>query len=171
MHAMVQGRRGLLLAASLMLVGCAVPPRTLERTAGDAYWSGRLALQVEDAPSQSFSATFELRGSAERGELALYSPLGSTVAQLRWQPGEAWLSTGGQTQRYASMDALTSAATGTALPLPALFDWLIGRAAEVPGWQADLSRVPQGRLLASRSMPLPRAELRLVFETETKAPP
>jgi outer membrane lipoprotein LolB len=166
----VIGRRRLLLATALVMAGCAAPPRTLDRTTGDAYWSGRLALQVDDAPSQSFSATFELRGSAERGELALYSPLGSTVAQLRWQPGGAWLTSGGQAQRYESMDDLTAAATGTALPLPALFEWLAGRDADVPGWQADLSRLADGRLVARRSMPLPRAELRLVFDAETKAP-
>jgi outer membrane lipoprotein LolB len=50
------------------------------------------------------------------------------------------------------------------LPIAALFDWLAGRPAEVPGWQADLSGHAQGRLLAQRSLPAPVAVLRIVLE-------
>lgn len=156
-------RRGLLLAAVLGLSACALPPRAPD-TGGRPYWNGRLALQVEDNQSQSFSAGFELRGGAKAGELALYSPLGATLAQLRWAPGTAELLADGQRRQYPSIEALTQEATGTALPLAALFDWLQGRPADVPGWQADLSRIADGRLSASRSMPLPRAELRVVLQ-------
>lgn len=160
---MSASRRSLLLAAALGLSACALPPRAPD-SAGQPYWNGRLALQVEDQPSQSFTAGFELRGGAEAGELALYSPLGATLAQLRWAPGMAELQADGRRRQYPSIEALTQEATGTALPLAALFDWLQGRPAEVPGWRADLSRVADGRLLASRSMPLPRAELRVVLQ-------
>ena len=156
-------RRTLLLGCVLALAGCAMPPRGAE-TPGQPYWSGRLGLQVHGEPPQSFSAGFELRGRPEAGELALYSPLGATLAQLRWAPGLAELQAEGQRRQYDSIDTLTREATGTALPLTALFAWLDGRPAEVPGWQADLSRIADGRLVAQRSMPLPTAELRVVLQ-------
>jgi outer membrane lipoprotein LolB len=157
-----RARRLALLAAVLALTACALPPRAPQDPA-QPNWNGRLALQVEGVQSQSFSASFELRGSAERGELALYTPLGATAAQLQWQPGAAILKANGEERRYASVEALSADATGTPLPLAALFDWLAGRAAEVPGWQADLSRVADGRLTARRISPTPPAELRIVF--------
>lgn len=160
--ALHRARRAMLLAGVLALTACAVPPRVMQDPARPA-WNGRLALQVEDAPSQSFSASFELRGSAERGEFALFTPLGSIAAQLRWEPGSAVLNADGRERRYASMADLSADATGTPLPLAALFEWLAGRAADVPGWEADLSRVADGRLTARRSMPTPPAELRIVF--------
>ncbi|KQP14279.1 outer membrane lipoprotein LolB [Pseudorhodoferax sp. Leaf267] len=155
-------RRAVLLAGVLALSACALPPRTVQ-DADQGMWSGRLALQVEGEQAQSFSASFELRGSPERGELSLFTPLGATAAQLRWEPGTAWLRADGRERRYASIEDLSADATGTPLPLAALFDWLAGRAADVPGWQADLSRVADGRISARRSMPLPTAELRIVF--------
>ncbi|WP_326536395.1 outer membrane lipoprotein LolB [Pseudorhodoferax sp.] len=156
-------RRVLLLALAASLSACALPPRA-PAAAGEPYWNGRLALQVDGDKPQSFSAGFELRGTPQAGELSLYSPLGATLAQLRWAPGTAELQADGRRRQYPSIDALTEDATGTALPLPALFAWLDGRAAEVPGWQADLSRIADGRLVARRSMPLPTAELRIVLQ-------
>src|SRR5687768_10237381 len=87
--------------ALALLAGCASPPRT----AGPADpvtgpWSGRLALQVEDQASQSFSASFELKGTARSGELALFSPLGGTLAVLAWQPGVATLNANGQARQF-----------------------------------------------------------------------
>jgi outer membrane lipoprotein LolB len=156
-------RRALLLAAALGLSACALPPRAPD-TAGQSYWNGRLGLQVDGDKPQSFSAGFELRGAPQAGELSLYSPLGATLAQLRWAPGMAELQADGQRREYPSIDALTQEATGTALPLPALFAWLDGQPADVPGWQADLSRIADGRLIARRSAPLPTAELRIVLQ-------
>lgn len=160
-------RRGLLLAtASLALSGltaCALPPRK-SADAGQPSWSGRLALQVEGDQRNSFSAGFELLGTAQAGELSLYSPLGATLAQLRWSPGMAELVAEGKRREYPSIEALTQEATGTALPLAALFAWLAGHAADVPGWQADLSRIADGRLQARRSDPLPVADLRIVLQ-------
>ncbi|MBS0509283.1 MAG: outer membrane lipoprotein LolB, partial [Proteobacteria bacterium] len=45
---------------SALLAACAQPPRPASGAAD--HWSGRLALQVEDAAAQSFSAGFELQG-------------------------------------------------------------------------------------------------------------
>ena len=122
-----------------------------------------MAIKVEDQPAQSFSAGFELRGSAQIGELSLLSPLGNTVAQLSWQPQSATLRTGGNEQRNcASLEALMQAATGTAIPVAALFDWLNGVAAPVEGWEVDLSQWAKGRVVARRRQPV--TELRLAMD-------
>jgi outer membrane lipoprotein LolB len=150
--------------APLWLVGCAQPSlRAPDPSRG--YWRGRLALRV-DAPSEptSFFANFELSGAADTGELLLSSPIGTTLAQLRWSPQSALLRNNGQTRAFDSLDALAIEATGTAIPIAALFEWLQGRAAPADGWQADLTQLPAGRLLARRAQPAPAAELRLILE-------
>jgi outer membrane lipoprotein LolB len=123
-----------------------------------------MSLRVDSAPPQSFSALFDLRGSARIGELQLTSPIGSTLGLARWSPGEALLQNGSDIRRFDSVEALIEAATGAAIPVEALFGWLQGREQPVAGWKADLSQVGAGRLQATRSMPQPGAELRIVFE-------
>ena len=150
------------IATAMVLAGCATPTRPSEPAA--AFWSGRLALQVDQQPSQSFSALFELRGNARAGGLTLTSPIGSVLAELVWQPGQATLRSGGLTRQFTSVADLAREATGTAIPLEALFDWLAGVQATVPGWQADLSELAQGRLRARRSEPAPAADLRIALE-------
>lgn len=149
-----------------LLAGCASPQRTppQEALSERTFWSGRLALQVEGQAAQSFSSAFELQGNAERGELSLFSPLGSVLAQLQWAPGLAKLQNSGHTSTSDSLDALLIQATGTAIPAQALFSWLRGLEATVPGWQADLHAIDQGRLVATRHAPTPQAILRIAFE-------
>jgi outer membrane lipoprotein LolB len=153
-------------AAALVLAGCASPGRQAATvgTEGRSAWSGRLSLRIDSEPAQSFAALFELRGGPEQGELVLTSPIGSTLAQLQWSPGEAFLKNGNETRRYASVAALAEAATGAAIPIDALFGWLDGRQQAVPGWRADLGGTSSGRLQARRESPLPAADLRIVFE-------
>jgi outer membrane lipoprotein LolB len=151
--------------ALALLAGCASPPRAtgpVDPVTGP--WSGRLALQVQDQASQSFSASFELKGTARSGELALFSPLGGTLAVLAWQPGAATLNSNGRTRQFDSVDALVAHVTGAAIPVAALFDWLRGIDTPVPGWHADLSQLAQGRVAAKRHEPTPEADLRLVLE-------
>ena len=150
--------------AIAVLAGCASPPRTAQVEPAAGPWSGRLALQVKDNPSQSFSAAFELRGNAQAGELSLSTPIGSTFAVLAWTPGLATLRRNGQTEQFASVEDLAARATGSAIPLAALFDWLRGIDTPVPGWRADLSQLGQGRLVALRLEPLPETDLRVIFE-------
>ncbi len=123
-----------------------------------------MALRIESEPEQNFAALFELRGTAETGELTLTSPIGSTLAALRWAPGEAVLNDGSRTRRFDSVDLLIQAATGATIPVGALFSWLEGRDVQVSGWKAELGQLAQGQLQASREAPLPRANLRVVFE-------
>jgi outer membrane lipoprotein LolB len=150
------------LVAATLLSACATPPRTA--LPGEAVWSGRLSLQVDSAPPQSFSAGFDLRGAPAAGELQLTSPLGTTLATVVWTPQSAELRQGGQVTRRGSLDELTTELSGTAVPVAALFGWLRGEQGEVPGWHADLSRQAEGRVSARRSEPLPTAELRVIFQ-------
>ena len=157
--------RGLLAGAAMVMTGCAVAPRTPpEERLPNAFWTGRLALAIESDPPQSFSAAFELKGNARSGELSLYSPLGSTLAVMQWDPSSATLRSNGGAQNFPSLDALVLRATGAPIPVPALFDWLGGTATEVEGWHADLSGLSNGRLAAGRLQPLPRIQLRIAIE-------
>lgn len=151
------------LLCAVLLAGCAAPPRT-PTAPGVQAWSGRLALTVEGQANQSFSAGFELKGAPESGELTLTNPLGGTVAVLAWAPGNATLRANGNVRQFPSVEALALEATGSELPLGALFDWLAGKPTPVAGWEADVTQVAEGRLRARRSTPPPAADLRVVFE-------
>lgn len=149
----------------MVLAGCASPPRTAgPADAQTGQWSGRLALTVKGSQSQSFSAGFELNGHAAAGDLTLFTPLGGTLAVLAWAPGSATLRSNGQNREFPSVEALVAHATGSAIPVAALFDWLRGTDTRVPGWQADLSQLQEGRLRARRFDPPPSADLRVVLE-------
>ena len=63
------------------------------------------------------------------------------------------------------MAHLTEETTGAALPMDAMFDWLEGRPTLSPGWQADLSALNQGSLVAKRTSPEPFVILRIKLDT------
>ncbi len=158
-------RRALLRAAAgtsvLAAAGCALTPPA---SSGGPRWSGRLSLQVQGRDDGSFSAGFDLQGSPAQGELSLSTPLGGTAALLQWAPGQASLRAPGQPARVASsLDDLLAQALGTAIPVAALFDWLVGIPTPAAGWQADLSQHAAGRLRARR-LAAPAADLRIVLE-------
>ena len=157
-------RAGLSLAlAALLLAGCAHPVRPPEQRPAQ-FWSGRLALQVEESQSQSFAAAFELEGSPQTGELKLFSPLGGTLARLAWSPGSATLNSGSKSEQFDSLETLAAKATGTPIPVAALFDWLRGVNTAASGWEADLSQLAEGRLRARRVSPPPAADLRVALD-------
>lgn len=149
-------------ALVLALSGCALTPPAAPATG--PRWSGRLALQVEGRSDSGFTASFELRGSPREGELALYTPLGASAALLQWTAGRATLRAPGQPARVASsLDDLVAQATGTEIPVAALFDWLAGIPTAAGGWQADLSQHASGRLRARR-LAGPAVNLRILLE-------
>lgn len=150
------------LVTVALLAACATPQRAA--LPGEERWSGRLAMTVQSDPPQSFSAGFELRGTPAAGELQLTSPLGTSIATVVWLPGSAEMRQGGQVTRRGSLDELTTELSGTPVPVAALFGWLRGQAGEVQGWQADLTRQPEGRITARRMSPVPTAELRVVVQ-------
>ena len=171
-----------LLAAVVCIGGCANPDKSPEISpqfgkaalAGPATGSymGRMSLKIDSVDPQAlgpqqgqfFSASFALAGNASTGQLTLTSPLGSVLAEMNWTESKAQLRANGELRSFNSLDALIFHATGAAIPLASLFSWLAGVEAQAPGWQADLSRLSNGRLVARRLEPLPTAELRLVLE-------
>ena len=158
-----------MLALALALVACATPrqdaiPAGVQRD----HWAGRMSVRVESDPVQSFSASFELRGSAAQGQLALYSPIGSTVAEMHWSNTPAHLRTAdGKRLTFESLDALTRQAIGTELPVASIFSWLSGLQADTGGWVADLQEHARGRLIARRLQPAPAVEMRLILDQTT----
>jgi outer membrane lipoprotein LolB len=129
----------------------------------DTHWQGRLAVKVFTKPVQAFTANFELQGRADRGELVLISPLGTTLAHMEWTPDSATLVAEGKQQHFDSLQALAIATTGTDLPVASLFAWLQGRADEALGWQADLSELANGRLGAHHLEEV-QAELKIILD-------
>ena len=159
------GRRRVLalaLSSVLLAAGCATP--RLTPMDANAYWSGRMAIQVLKDPPDSLSAGFELQGSAQAGEMVLLSPIGTTLARLEWTPQGARLTQGQQQVDSPSLQRLGARLTGTELPIAALFEWLAGRPAEAPGWQVNLSAHAQGRISAERREPSPGAVLRIALD-------
>ncbi len=152
---------GWLVLCALWLAGCAQPmPST---PAEESSWTGRIALQIDGQASQSFSAMFELRGTAQAGGLVLLSPFGNRMAQLDWKDGHAQLVSGQDTRTSDSLDTLLQDVTGTRIPVTALFSWLKGTQASATGWQADLTGIADGRLTARRDDPQPTATLRIAL--------
>jgi outer membrane lipoprotein LolB len=91
-------------------------------------------------PERSFSADFELRGSAQAGELLISGPFGATAARAQWAPGMARLDGPQGEVVAADLSTLAERALGAALPIGALFDWLNGR----PWPEAPASALPDG---------------------------
>jgi outer membrane lipoprotein LolB len=133
-------------------------------SAPGADFSGRLAIQVLKDPPESLSASFELQGSAQSGQMLLLSPIGTTLARLQWQPEFARLEQGQQQIDSSSLQQLATQLTGTELPILALFEWLAGRSATAAGWQVDLSQHAQGRITAERRLPTPATVLRIALD-------
>lgn len=158
------GLAAALLAGAALLSGCATPRAPQP---GDAEaLAGRLSVQVaahQGQPARSVNSAFELRGSAQRGELVLTSPLGTTLARAHWAPGRAELESSDGKRRYPDLDSLAADTLGEALPLAALFDWLRGRAwAGAPntrveggfeqlGWRVATDRLADGFVTATRA--------------------
>lgn len=162
-----------LLSATVLGAACAHktkargpndPQNGEQTTAPPAYWAGRISLQIQSEPPQAFYASFELKGQADDGELVLISPLGSILGMMRWTSLEATLEQGGNIRRFASTAELLAQATGAAVPVSALFDWLAGINTTAPGWVANLSQQDNGRISAKRSFPAPQAQLRIVLD-------
>jgi outer membrane lipoprotein LolB len=146
----------------VLLTACATPQPQISAPGPD--FSGRLAVQVLKDPPESLSASFELQGSAQSGQMLLLSPIGTTLARLQWQPGLARLEQGQQQIDSSSLQQLATQLTGTELPILALFEWLAGRPTDAAGWQVDLTQHAQGRISAERRLPAPATLLRIALD-------
>ncbi len=157
-------RFGCVLLA-LILSACATSTKTKMPTVETSQeWSGRISLQVQSNPPQQLNASFALQGGAQKGQLDVFSPFGTTLATLQWTPQEAVLHQGNQQQRFASITVLTERLTGAQLPMTELFDWLNGQPTAVEGWQTDVSQLGSGWLIATRTSPAPGVLLKIKLD-------
>ena len=153
---------------AMVLAACASVRPPVEGVTTDVL-SGRLSVRVDgvgSAAPRSMSAAFELEGDPAAGRFGLVTPLGTMLAQARWQPGQVVLATPQGETRYADLDSLTREMLGESLPVAALFDWLRGRpwpgAASVAtrppaetgfeqlGWSVNLARFDEAWVSARR---------------------
>lgn len=161
---MTRRRLGAAAAACAVLAACAhvpAPPGDVDR------FEGRLSVQVTGDSERSFSAGFELAGSAEEGRMVLTTPLGMQAAQADWSAQSVRLRSGRGERFFPDLDSLSREALGESMPLPlgAMFDWLHGRpwaravsverrgGFEQLGWAVDVSRRAEGWVLAQRLGP------------------
>ena len=129
----------------------------------DGSFNGAPAIMPLVLPTQEFSGQMHLMIGDIRVDL-IEANIHSDDATVVWLPGSAEMRQGGQVTRRGSLDELTTELSGTPVPVAALFGWLRGQSSDVPGWQADLSRQPEGRITARRTSPEPTAELRVVVQ-------
>jgi len=155
---------GVILFAIFLIAGCTHSTGATGQNVIKNSWQGRLALWVDSEPPQSFAAAFELTGTAQAGELKLYTPIGTTLALLTWSRESALLRANGEVRSFDSLDALALQATGATIPIGSLFDWLGGSATQTEGWHADVTQLGSGRVTARRATPLPAAELKLLLD-------
>jgi outer membrane lipoprotein LolB len=153
----------------VLLSACAQPPRQAANNTSSVslkgHWEGRLTLRVAKNPPEQFSTAFEMSGHAEQGQLHFLSPLGTTLAVVRWNPQGASLQQSSYTQQFASMDELTQRLTGAALPLPQLLIWLDRAGPAVAGWEIKAEVLKNSRrVLAERQQPLPALQLTLLLD-------
>ena len=131
-----------------------------------------MTVRIEPAdanPARNLSAAFELAGDAGSGRFDLNSPLGTTLARARWEPGRVSLRTPQGESDYPDLAALTREMLGEELPVAALFDWLRGRpwpgapsTATLPpaeagfqqlGWMVSLANFADASVTARREQP------------------
>jgi len=156
-------------ALLVVLTACGTVPRhvAVDTTNPEAigHWEGRLTLRIEKNPPEQFSTSFEMTGRPEQGQLSLLSPLGTTMAMVRWNPQGANLLQGSEVQSFASMDELTLRLTGAALPLPQLMAWLDRTGPPVNGWQINAQALKSGRrVMAERQQPMPALQLTVLLD-------
>lgn len=127
-------------------------------------WQGRIGVKVASNPPQAFSAHFELSGTSEEGNLSLSTPLGTSVARMHWDATGASLRSSEESRQFASADAMLQHSLGAAPPLSALFAWLAGEDAAVPGWDVQLQDLAAGRIHARQTKATPGVDISIIFE-------
>jgi len=142
--------RLLLLVLALFLTGCASQETIFKTTAPSAHQtdepftaSGRLSVQMD---GKGQVANFEWAHAPQHDELAVNTPIGSTVARLVRNSQGVSLETDGKTWHAPDVESLTQARLGWSLPLGNLVWWIRGRPAPgVPSTMtADGSLLQQG---------------------------
>ncbi|HEY1146970.1 MAG TPA: outer membrane lipoprotein LolB [Pseudoduganella sp.] len=127
------------VAAAFLLAGCATtsvprPPGAVAAT--DAVeLHGRLSVKyTQNGEPKSMSGKFDWKQTPQRTDVALLSPVGSTIATIAVTPQEAVLTESGKPPRSApDIDTLSARILGWSLPVAGLRDWLQGQATAADG--------------------------------------
>lgn len=141
-----------MLAALLTLAGCASRETVFRPDATSAAadtpfrTSGRLSVRID---GKGQMANFDWQHAPGRDELAVNTPVGSTVARLTRDASGVTLDTDGKTWHAPDVEGLTEARLGWTLPLGNLAWWIRGRPAPgVPAqFGADGSLLQQGWII------------------------
>jgi len=89
--------------------------------------------QKDDRP-ESATVNFNWQQTAQRTDVTLYSPVGSTLATIAVTPQQAVLTQSGKAPRSApDVDTLSAQMLGWSLPVSGLRDWLQGYAVGADG--------------------------------------
>lgn len=129
---------------------------------------GQLSIKLAafaDQSAKGLSLGFFFSGNTASGQLDLMTLMGSQMAQINWQPGEAWLTNDKGRTQYESLDALSDAILGERLPLRSLIQWMQGQPdPDLPslpgpdantfiqeGWLIDTNELPEKKLNARRA--------------------
>jgi outer membrane lipoprotein LolB len=114
-------------------------------------------------PAKGLSLGFFFSGNTDRGQLDLMTLMGSQMAQVNWQPGEAWLTNDKGKGRYDDIDALSQAALGEAVPLRQLVFWMQGMPdpdlPSRPGAEPD-TFLQEGWLIDAHELPIKKLNAR-----------
>lgn len=175
-----------LLGCAILLSACqhvppAVPATVAEPVPADSpvaeplrEWEGRMSIKLDAYQGQEpegLSLAFHLQLQGDTGQLSLMTPLGTQMAEIRWDAQQAVLRDSEGEQRYPTLEELSAALLGEALPLAMLPYWLDGQAApttpstpapnaegfEQLGWHIDLKGQARDLIVARRP---PSAEQR-----------
>jgi outer membrane lipoprotein LolB len=174
--ALARALGGALVLGLLSACASAPPPSA----PGEQAFSGRLSVRIAalaDQGERAVSLAFDLRGRPQAGQIDFSTPLGSVVAQARWDPGAVRLITPQGERSFNDLDSLSREALGEVVPVAALFDWLQGRpwpgaasqaeaggmAFSQLGWRVDLARLVEGQVLALRADP-PAVTVRVLLD-------
>lgn len=142
-------------------------------------FTGRISVVVQEnqthAKPQNTSARFDLHtDNGSNGQLMLASPLGNTVAQVRWSPVEAVVTDNYAEQtRYDSFEAMMQEMIGVRLEAQTLLGWLQPSSQEqfIHGdWQVDArgynAASKSGKIKAVRTEPLPTIRIVVLLDEQ-----
>lgn len=167
------------ISSAVLLSACQhvppAPPATVAEPAPAASpvaaplreWEGRMSIKLdahEGREPEGLSLAFHLQLQGEAGQLSLMTPLGTQMAEIRWDAQQAVLRDSEGEQQYPSLEELSAALLGEVLPLAVLPYWLDGQADpatpstpspqaegfEQLGWQIDLSGQARDLIVARR---------------------
>jgi outer membrane lipoprotein LolB len=142
--------RYLILVFALLLGACQTVPSIKGSSSAAPYYkaislSGRLSVSYQQlGKAQSLQGKFTWDQTANTTSIALFTPLGQTIAQIMIEPERAMLQQTGEVLRIAKdINVLTSDALGWPLPVNGLKEWLQGFYTNALGQQQVVMRDTQ----------------------------